>query len=53
VSGSVLQPHTSGLASAGLIKQRREGCSLFYVVDNGKLPAVISFLQQKCCADEQ
>ncbi|WP_286266875.1 ArsR/SmtB family transcription factor [Thalassotalea atypica] len=52
IPGSTLSHHISGLASAGLIKQRREGRTLFCVVEYDKLLAVISFLQDECCIDE-
>ncbi|MEW6996778.1 ArsR/SmtB family transcription factor [Colwelliaceae bacterium BS250] len=52
IPGSTLSHHISGLASAGLIKQRREGRTLYCVVEYEKLLAVISFLQDECCIDE-
>ena len=52
IPGSTLSHHISGLASAELIKQRREGRTLYCVVEYDKLLAVISFLQDECCIDE-
>ena len=53
IPGSTLSHHISGLASAGLIKQRREGRTLFCVAEYEKLLSVISFFQDECCADEK
>lgn len=53
IPGSTLSHHISGLSSAGLIKQRREGRTLFCVVEYEKLQSVLSFLQEECCIDEQ
>jgi DNA-binding transcriptional ArsR family regulator len=53
IPGSTLSHHISGLASAGLIKQRREGRTLYCVVEYEKLDSVMSFLQDECCADEK
>jgi DNA-binding transcriptional ArsR family regulator len=53
VPGSTLSHHISSLASAQLITQRREGRTLFCIALYEQLQAVISFLQDECCADEQ
>lgn len=53
IPGSTLSHHISSLASAGLIKQRREGRTLYCVVEYEKLLSVISFLQDECCIEEQ
>ncbi|WP_068544464.1 ArsR/SmtB family transcription factor [Thalassotalea crassostreae] len=52
IPGSTLSHHISGLASAGLISQRREGRILYCVVEYEKLLSVIAFLQSECCIDE-
>lgn len=51
IPGSTLSHHLTGLASAGLILQRREGRTLFCVPQYEQLDAVIGFLQAECCAD--
>ncbi|MGY8796787.1 MAG: ArsR/SmtB family transcription factor [Woeseiales bacterium] len=51
IPGSTLSHHLSRLTAAGLIEQRREGRVLFCVVKYAQLEAVISFLQDECCAD--
>jgi DNA-binding transcriptional ArsR family regulator len=53
IPGSTLSHHISSLASAGLIKQRREGRTLYCVVEYEKFLSVISFLQDECCIEEQ
>jgi len=53
IPGSTLSHHISSLASVGLISQRREGRTLYCVSDYQCLEAVIGFLQDECCADEQ
>ncbi|MGX9463156.1 ArsR/SmtB family transcription factor [Shewanella sp. A14] len=53
IPGSTLSHHISGLVSAGLISQRREGRTLFCIAEYDILQTVIGFLQDECCADEQ
>jgi DNA-binding transcriptional ArsR family regulator len=53
MAGSTLSHHISSLVSAGLIKQRREGRTLYCVVEYELLTGVIDFLQEECCIDEQ
>ncbi|MCP4984767.1 MAG: helix-turn-helix transcriptional regulator [Colwellia sp.] len=53
VPGSTLSHHISSLVSANLIVQRREGRTLFCVVNYERLQAVIAFFQNDCCIDAQ
>ncbi|WP_420806093.1 ArsR/SmtB family transcription factor [Ferrimonas senticii] len=53
IPGSTLSHHISNLMSAGLISQRREGRTLYCVAEYEQLNAVIGFLNDECCADEQ
>ncbi|WP_221076158.1 ArsR/SmtB family transcription factor [Agarivorans aestuarii] len=53
IPGSTLSHHISGLVSAGLLSQRREGRTLYCVAEFECLQTVIGFLQDECCADEQ
>ena len=53
IPGSTLSHHLSGLASAGLIRQRREGRTLYCVAQFQELESVIRFLQDECCADSE
>lgn len=52
ITGSTLSHHISSLVSAGLINQRREGRTLYCVVEYARLLEVVNFLQDKCCLDE-
>ncbi|PQJ84989.1 ArsR/SmtB family transcription factor [Aliivibrio sifiae] len=52
IPGSTLSHHLSGLVSAGLVSQRREGRILFCVAEYENLTSVIGFLQDECCFDE-
>ncbi|MBB1385350.1 helix-turn-helix transcriptional regulator [Pseudoalteromonas sp. SG45-5] len=53
MAGSTLSHHISGLVSAGLISQRREGRTLYCVATYQRLDDVLAFLQSECCIDEQ
>lgn len=53
IPGSTLSHHIAGLVSAGLVKQRREGRTLYCVAQFEKLDAVLSFLKDECCIDER
>ncbi|KGJ92903.1 ArsR/SmtB family transcription factor [Colwellia psychrerythraea] len=53
IPASTLSHHVSSLASAKLIKQRREGTTLYCVVEYHSLLKVITFLQEECCIDDE
>lgn len=53
IPGSTLSHHISGLVSAGLLSQRREGRTLYCVAEFETLDSVIDFLKEECCVDEQ
>lgn len=50
IPGSTLSHHISGLVSAGLIRQQREGRTLYCVPQYDMLEGVIGFLQDECCS---
>jgi ArsR family transcriptional regulator len=37
------------LANAGLVRARRDGRSIIYAVDFGKMSALLLFLTEDCC----
>ncbi|MGF1703036.1 metalloregulator ArsR/SmtB family transcription factor [Photobacterium makurazakiensis] len=49
IPGSTLSHHISGLVSAGLITQKRDGRTLYCVPQYDVLEGVIGFLQDECC----
>ncbi|KZL00987.1 Helix-turn-helix domain protein [Pseudovibrio sp. Ad5] len=53
IPGSTLSHHLSGLASAGMIKQRREGRVLYCVAQFEQLDEVLQFLRAECCIDDK
>ncbi len=52
IPASTLSHHISGLVSAGLLSQRREGRTLFCVAEYQYLDTVIRFLLDECCINE-
>jgi DNA-binding transcriptional ArsR family regulator len=52
IPGSTLSHHISGLVSAGLVSQRREGRVLYCVAGFNQLEQVMCFLQEECCVDQ-
>ncbi|KLV09271.1 ArsR family transcriptional regulator [Photobacterium aquae] len=50
IPGSTLSHHISGLVSAGLICQQRDGRVLYCVPQYEVLDAVIGFLRDECCS---
>jgi len=49
IPNSTLSHHLSKLISVDLIKQRREGRTLFCIPQYGSLNQLIVFLQDECC----
>jgi DNA-binding transcriptional ArsR family regulator len=47
---SSLSFHLAGLSRAGLIGQRRQGRSLIYRADYGRMNELLAFLLENCCA---
>lgn len=52
IPGSTLSHHISSLVAAGLVKQHREGRTLYCVPQYDALQQVIDFLQDECCSRE-
>jgi len=53
VPNSTLSHHVSSLVSANLLSQNRDGRTLYCLPNYDQLQAVIDFLQEECCADQQ
>lgn len=51
IPGSTLNHHLTSLISVGLVKQVREGRTLYCISQYETLENIIEFLQQECCAD--
>ncbi len=52
IPNSTLSHHISKLASVGLIKQRRDGRTLFCIPQYERLYELIHFLQDECCINQ-
>ena len=52
VPGSTLSHHISRLVSVGLVEQRREGRTLYCVPQYDKLDALLEYLKDECCINE-
>jgi DNA-binding transcriptional ArsR family regulator len=53
IPGSTLSHHITRLISVGLVKQRREGRTLFCIAQYEKLDELMGFLQDECCTNEK
>jgi len=51
IPGSTLSHHLSHLKQAGLIHQRRDGTTLYCVMQYEMMESVIRFLTDKCCVN--
>ena len=52
VPGSTLSHHITRLVSVGLVKQRREGRTLYCIPQYEELDDLIGFLKEECCINE-
>lgn len=52
VPSSTLSHHITRLMSVGLVKQRREGRTLFCIAQYEMLNELITFLNDECCINE-
>jgi DNA-binding transcriptional ArsR family regulator len=50
VPAPTLSFHLRALLHAGLVQTAREGRSLFYSADFGRLQSLVDFLSQSCCS---
>lgn len=49
IPASTLSHHLDRLASAGLLKARREGTFIYYSADYAQLKALTDYLWEDCC----
>lgn len=52
IPASTLSHHISALVSAGLVRQMREGRTLYCTAQYESLNELITFLMEECCCDE-
>ncbi|WBA84677.1 ArsR/SmtB family transcription factor [Endozoicomonas sp. GU-1] len=52
IPGSTLSHHISALVSVGLVKQKRDGRTLYCIPQFATFNEVMGFLSEECCADE-
>jgi ArsR family transcriptional regulator, arsenate/arsenite/antimonite-responsive transcriptional repressor len=53
IAPSTLSHHLRGLIEVGLVAQERQGTTLVCRANYQQMKALISFLADECCADEQ
>ena len=53
IPNSTLSHHIAKLVSVGLIKQRRDGRTLFCIPQYGKLNGLLVFLNDECCINQK
>ncbi len=53
IPNSTLSHHIAKLVSVGLIKQRRDGRTLFCIPQYERLYELIHFLQDECCVNQR
>jgi len=52
IPGSTLTHHIGHLKNAGVVQQRREQATLICTVDYEVIRALVEYLTEECCADQ-